>query len=394
MPPKDWIKVEQNGGGRGCFGINCLSDPAFVVKSMMWWGYNPNDVQQDEEELIFVGERKTQMEITCDSFAAIIHTATAYLSRCKKMRRSNKLFSTLDNSVQNEMVVSGEGGSDGIDVNDAVGADGQRSVEMTNDAAVMCVVWAEVLHSTQVENADERDGMRSRKRRLDEHRETSVNRLRICAALLVKKVDDVVPPSSFTFTSALKILKLENLRRFEIEHGSAPQHGKPNKQKAPQLKKSKTFVENAMQLASDRELHRVHTFDQWLDVGRANLNQRDSSWLIGWDSAEAHEIMRGDWFFDRMDPFLGPGASELDGTVLEKTRPEDFFSFSLELCRRPSEKCAHSMPKCPEQLQDVTYLMHCICPNGEPLLLRQQPFTTCKLMSRLQQPHVNHNNSV
>ena len=55
----------------------------------------------------------------------------------------------------------------------------------------------------------------------------------------------------------------------------------------------------------------------------------------------------------------------MKGTVLERTRAEDFYSFELECCRRASDKCAQSSLRYPEQLHDTSYLRHHICANGQ-----------------------------
>ena len=85
MPARDWVKIRNVNAGSTAGGPGLLSDPRYVVKSQMQWGFNPCDVKQGEEELIFKGERRVQLEIACDSFAAILRMAVHYLERCKRI---------------------------------------------------------------------------------------------------------------------------------------------------------------------------------------------------------------------------------------------------------------------------------------------------------------------
>ena len=104
MPARDWMKIRNVHTGSTTGGPRLLSDPNYVVKSQVEWGFNPSDVKQGEEYFIFQGERRVQLEIACDSFAAMIHKAIHYLDRCKRIGHRYKEFDGLSQEVKDRIV--------------------------------------------------------------------------------------------------------------------------------------------------------------------------------------------------------------------------------------------------------------------------------------------------
>ena len=359
MPVRDWVKIRNVHAGSTTGGPRLLSDPDYVVKSQVEWGFNPSDVKQGEEEFIFQGERRVQLEIACDSFAAIIHKAVYYLDRCKRIGHHYEEFGGLSTDVQN-MILAGthEDGCTG-DVHACETMNGHSQQKMMGDAHLMCIVWFEILPRGGEECLDESDGVRKRKRRAEYAAQTAVNRVRVYAALVVTKAKSL--ETGFTFNDALNMVKKDNFDRVYAQPDTSKKKWEPGP------KKPKTATDVAILIESDRLLHseRVVTLDHWLDVGRAIINQRDCPWVAAWNSADANNIMQTTVYNDRIDPYLCAGDPLLKGTVLEWTRAEDFYSFELECCRRASDKCAQSTPKYPEQLRDTSYLRHHICTNGQ-----------------------------
>lgn len=100
MPTKSWIKITNAFQEGVDSDLKLLENPDYEVKSMAVWAYNPIDVKQGEEELIFVGERKAQREITCDSFQALAYVAKCYLERCKRLASGTCVLVDLDEVTQ------------------------------------------------------------------------------------------------------------------------------------------------------------------------------------------------------------------------------------------------------------------------------------------------------
>lgn len=383
MTKKDWIRISRYA--QGCSeGIGLLKDPAYEIKSQMWIGYHPDDVKRGEEELIFTGERKAAMETQFDTWAALIDITKRYMDRCKKYRKTSQQLQDMDEAARARVVESLENANADIDMEMFTTPSGEESDKMTGDACLVMVLSTQMVLS---EDISQHRGSTKRKRSSG-----TLNRVQITATLLAKREREIVhlaeggtrelQPPTFVFNSAVAMLMRENQKRGE----PAPR----NKKFANEIKKPKTVVESALQLESDREMRcdSIVTLDHWCDIGRAIVNQQDCEWLHDWDTAEARKIMRGG-YVDRMDPFLGPWSDCLKGTAFEFTRAEDFYSFMLEMSRRSSDKCAHSIPKYPKQLLDTTYLRDHICNADEDLPTDPDQIRTI-LLGKMEGIHESH----
>ena len=217
-----------------------------------------------------------------------------------------------------------------VDLSETGRVNGEQIATMQKDAPLRFIMWYEVMPRSKIDIQSERDGIRERKRSLEDYTETGVNRVRLCMALVIKKRLD--KGASFTLNSALIMMKRANFNRISNAQPDLLTFKPRPKSTFQQVKKVKTFNESAMEIASDRPLHsdNIVAQDHWNDVGRAIFNQQDCPWVQAWDSAEAQEIMKGKIFNDRMNPFLGAGRAALKGTVLEYTTVEDFFGFMVE----------------------------------------------------------------
>jgi hypothetical protein len=375
MPKKTWIRV---GRDNSPAGLGILNHPDYKISSMICIGYHPDDVKRDEDELIFKGERKCNMELSFDTWARLVSVAKDHLDKCKRFKRHSVEVAGLDSETRDNVVRGLENASADIDMDIYNAISPKDSEEMTRNAEMIMVVWTEILLAEDIEMM--RTGARKRTSRVATR--TCVNRVRKGAALLYLVSDNTAP--NFTFNTALQMMMRANSKPAGVVSLK-----KQPRRKSEEPKKQKTVVEEALQLASDREMacDSIVCLDRWCDVGRARVNQQGCAWLDAWDTREAHTIMQGD-YLDRMDPFLGPWSEKLEGTVFEKTRPEDFYSFLLELSRRNSDKTAHSVPKYDLQLQDTIYLRDHICGSAEPL----PKDTHTPMLSSLQQhgePHID-----
>lgn len=362
MVARDWVKLRNVFGGSTTGGPLLLDDPEnYVVKSQIQIGYNPSDVKRGEEEFTFKGERVPQLESAFDTFATLVRKACEYLGRCKKVGHTDTVYQNLSTEARTRIMEGAHEDGDPGDVSACRTMGGRDTDLMILDAKLMCIVWFEILPRGGEGSSDE---AQNRKRRRDHSTQTSVNRVRIYAALVVEKAS--ASKTDFTFNTALNMVQRENRERLEAENNPRDDHGKRKRGSMQPLKPPRAKAENVVAMASDRPMHsdRVVTLDHWLDVGRAVINQQDCPWVAAWSSADANNIMQTDIYNDRVDPFLCAGDPLLKGTSLEYTRAEHIYGWQLECGRRASDKCAQSAPKYVEQLQDTSYLMHHICADG------------------------------